>query len=658
MHIRTKIVWSNAMVVMIPLGMLAIYSVLGVLQDSHRQQARNTSLQLHAADERIQTFVTSVESGVNFLASSKLLWQVDETASAYLGAVPKLTDSGEAGGVESELFEFYESFKAAHPFLVDIYFGTRFGGLIATNDDLLSDFDPRERPWYQGAIAAPGRVIMSSAYVGTIGEPMVSMAKAVSNPEGDPLGVQSVDVTLRTLTEMVDSVRFGESGYMLLIDEDGTVLADANNADNLFKKTDQIDSALFRAISGSSAASMRVASDKGSTDLVVLTSVNLGWKLVAVIDSGEAHAPAYTLAGEFVKTAVIILILSIAIAVLMARRIIRPVNDLADAMRNIAQGDPGRCEPIEIADNDEIGTLVKWFNQFLSRLRTQRADELQAQKMESVGLLAAGMAHEINTPTQFIGDNVRFLDGAFTDIRGLLDAYGSYAALAPNDPARDECLDHIRGIAERIDLEYLLEEVPSAITQSVDGTDRIATIIRAMKEFSHPGSDKAQPENLNEGIRNTVVVAQSEWKCCAELVLELEPDLPPVECFLSDINQAVLNIVVNAAHAITDTSGEHSDTLGTITIGTRTHGDNVIISIDDTGGGISPEYVDKIFDPFFTTKEVGRGTGQGLSIAYRSIVGKHGGKLTVRSRPGEGTTFLIELPFARSCATAKTAEVA
>ena len=277
------------------------------------------------------------------------------------------------------------------------------------------------------------------------------------------------------------------------------------------------------------------------------------------------------------------------------------------------------------------------------RLRLE--DELvQAQKLESIGHLAAGIAHEINTPTQFVGDNVRFLSDSFTDINRLIEQYQRLLAAAKTGVCPEALIETCEAANRGADLEYLLAEIPKAIAQTVEGVDRVATIVRAMKEFSHPGSKEKASVNLNRAIESTVTVARNEWKYVADLQTNLDPSLPLVPCLVGEFNQVVLNMIVNATHAIADavkgTGGK-----GTITICTSRVGDFVEVRIADTGLGIPESVRHKIFDPFFTTKEVGRGTGQGLAIARSVVVDKHGGTIDVESEVGKGTTFLIRLPL-------------
>ncbi|MEA2148403.1 MAG: two-component system, NtrC family, sensor kinase [Solirubrobacteraceae bacterium] len=265
-----------------------------------------------------------------------------------------------------------------------------------------------------------------------------------------------------------------------------------------------------------------------------------------------------------------------------------------------------------------------------------------AQKLESVGQLAAGIAHEINTPIQYVSSSMDFLDHAFADLAELQGAYaglGDAAARAGVDPA---ALTQIAEAEEVADLPYLRERVPAALERCRDGLERVAKIVSAMRVFGHPSTNETAPVDINAAIENTLVVAASEYKYIADVTADLG-DIPLVMSNGGDINQVLINLIVNASHAIADVVGD-GGVRGAIDIRTGVENDHVIVTIADTGGGIPAEITDRVFDPFFTTKPVGRGTGQGLAIA-RSIIDRDGGELTFDTRPGEGTTFTIRLPL-------------
>jgi signal transduction histidine kinase len=274
--------------------------------------------------------------------------------------------------------------------------------------------------------------------------------------------------------------------------------------------------------------------------------------------------------------------------------------------------------------------------------------------MESIGQLAAGIAHEINTPTQFVGDNARFIQEALAELFPLLVKTGKWVAAASNtEGVEAELAKALQGEFEKVDLDYLCEEIPRALEQSIEGIDRISSIVKAMKEFSHPTMEMTAVD-LNQAIESTVTVARNEWKYVAEVDLDLDRSLPAVPCLPGEINQVVLNMIVNAAHAIAEVVGE-SQEKGTIRIRTRLHGEWAEVQISDTGSGMPEEVRARVFDPFFTTKRVGQGTGQGLSIAHAVIVKKHGGVVSVESESGRGTTFRFLLPLVAQKAPAEEA---
>jgi len=265
-----------------------------------------------------------------------------------------------------------------------------------------------------------------------------------------------------------------------------------------------------------------------------------------------------------------------------------------------------------------------------------------AQKLESVGRLAAGIAHEINTPVQFIGDNVRFLRDSFASLETVLGRYRAVRDAAASGPVAPELLAEVNRVEEEADCAYLLKEIPSALVQTLDGVERVATIVRAMKEFAHPEGKEMAAADLNRALQSTMTVARNELKYVAEIESEFG-ELPLVVCNVSDLNQVFLNLLVNAAHAIADIVKDGEK--GRIKVRTATDGNMVLITISDTGSGIPEAIRSKIFDPFFTTKEVGRGTGQGLAIARSVIVERHKGTLSFDSEVGKGTTFYIRLPL-------------
>lgn len=266
------------------------------------------------------------------------------------------------------------------------------------------------------------------------------------------------------------------------------------------------------------------------------------------------------------------------------------------------------------------------------------------QKLESIGQLAAGIAHEINTPAQYVGDNIRFLLDNFGHLLHALDRYRQL--LLPGSTPRPwhDRASEMETLERDLDLAFLVDEIPGAVEQSIEGIDRISSIIKAMKDFSHPGSDAKELADINAAIESTVTVCRNRWKYVADLELDLDPALPRVPVLLNELNQVILNLVVNAADAIADRVGSGGRMKGLIRVATRVEGDAVRIDVRDDGGGIPERDRHRVFEPFFTTKGVGRGTGQGLAICHTTITRKHGGRITFVTS-SEGTTFTVLIPL-------------
>ncbi len=279
----------------------------------------------------------------------------------------------------------------------------------------------------------------------------------------------------------------------------------------------------------------------------------------------------------------------------------------------------------------------------------------QSNKLQSLGSLATGVAHEINTPSQYVGDNVRYINENFGVLTHLIEDYRALLAEAEEGNVDPATVEKIRGHENEADLEFLLEEIPQALTQAIEGVDRVSNIVHAMKEFAHTGIESITMVELNRVISSTVMVARNEWKYGAKIELNLMEDLPPIQGNPGELGQVVLNLVVNAAHAIRD---HYQDgTMGLIKISTKAEGDEVVLVVKDDGSGIPKEVQERMFDPFFTTKGVGIGTGQGLAIVHSVVVDRHGGEIEVNSAVGEGTEILIRLPIS-GCRAASESKVA
>jgi PAS domain S-box-containing protein len=277
--------------------------------------------------------------------------------------------------------------------------------------------------------------------------------------------------------------------------------------------------------------------------------------------------------------------------------------------------------------------------------REKEAEEhlSRGQKLQAIGQLAAGMAHEINTPIQYIGDNLHFAKEAIPDLLGLVEAYHTAIQESAASAIPATVLAQLSEREATVDVTYLRETLPGALASALEGVAQVSKIVRAMKTLEDVGRQVRVPTDLNALVENATVVATNAWNNAAELILRLDPTLPFVDCVTGEIAQVILNLVANAAQAIADKVG-NSGIKGTLVITTSQHGQDVELRVSDDGVGIAESIRPRIFDPFFTTRPVGKGTGQGLAQIHSAVVKLHRGSIRFESQVGMGTTFIVRLP--------------
>jgi signal transduction histidine kinase len=301
---------------------------------------------------------------------------------------------------------------------------------------------------------------------------------------------------------------------------------------------------------------------------------------------------------------------------------------------------------VDISERKGTEDMLSRHQEMLEDLVKERSEKLleaqrqvlQGEKLASVGRLAAGIAHEINTPIQYAGDNLHAISDFLQDLRAVVACYRQGVDRLAKADISSEFVVMAKAAEQKHDLNFILEDAPKAVVQALEGVQRVAQIVRAMKDFSHMKGGSSSNIDINRCLESTLTVARNEYKYHAD-VQRTFGELPLIACYPSELNQVFLNLLINAAHAIQDTGRR-----GLITVTTRADGDWIEISIADTGTGIPENIREKIYEPFFTTKEIGKGTGQGLFIARQVVERKHGGTLTCESELGKGTTFRIRIP--------------
>ncbi len=573
----------------------------------------------------------------------------------------------------------------------EVFVTNRYGANVALSGRT-TDYRQDDESWWQQAWR-DGLYVGEVVYDNSSGAYCVDICTRVDDSDGAPIGVikavldiGSVTAILRERAQDLTTATRGRKDLydLLLLTADGRIVCSYHNptvglADgfsyggNVTRDGDRAGYFFERRDPEQGQVLAACAFSRGHGEFK-----GLGWICVAEFRSADVFAPTTAVQHRIVAVSTLIgiggLVVGLALSLSLSRRIAR----LRNAAVALGRGDlNARCQD---SSSDEVGELATCFNQMgcelqhsatrlrqhaelLERQVEDRTENLRrevrerermqlelvrAQKLESVGQLAAGIAHEINTPAQYVSDNTRFLQDAFASVDRLLVQFTRLLEAANGDAVSKELLTEIDSAVVDSDIDYLREDIPKAIEQSLEGLDRVAGIVRAMKEFSHPGGDTRQPIDLNRAIESTLTVSRNEWKYVADVVTDFDPELPLVPCLAGDVNQVVLNLVVNAAHAIAEVAADTPGEKGTITVQTRRDADWAEIRVRDTGTGIPEGVRDRVFDHFFTTKEVGKGTGQGLTIAYSLIVGKHGGTIDFETAVGRGTTFIVRLPLAPS----------
>ncbi|MBA6231745.1 MULTISPECIES: methyl-accepting chemotaxis protein [unclassified Colwellia] len=368
MNIRSKLTLSFAATVILPIIAIAIVSISMTISKSSTSFVERTQDELRQVDNGFQLFFQQIKANVKFLAQNKLTTQLPDDTHTYLSSdhmmAPK-NDSVE----ELDLYKLYEDFGSSHPDLLYVYIGTKEGGFVQYPLEELGGYDPRQRPWYKQALASPNAPIITEAYQDVIGKPVVTSALVVKNEQGDIIGVQGLDVTLSTLTDILSNTKLGKSGYLILIDESGTVLADAKTPENNFKNIKDLSSSLFSILQKSPNQHHFSTEHLGEdVDVASYYSKELKWRFVGVIHSDEILAPAYSMSQTITVIAFIMVTLFIAMGFWLANRIVQPINRVAEGLRDIAQGDGNLTKRLEIIGQDEVSELAQWFNQFLDSI--------------------------------------------------------------------------------------------------------------------------------------------------------------------------------------------------------------------------------------------------------------------------------------------------
>jgi len=367
MRMRQKLIASFVLTVIVPILAISIVSISQTKTESLERFIDSSNSEIRQVENTFNLFFDQMKNNARFLAQSSTVTSVSKNTSTYFDA-EKMMDPRSAGREEAEIFELFESFGQTHEELLFVYLGTQYGGFIQYPAEPLGNYDPRKRPWYKQVTQNPSEVIVTEPYQGVTGQAMVSVATAIKK-SGQTIGVQSLDVTLSTLTDIVSNIRLGETGYLMLLDGQGTVLADPKNPDNNFKSINKLNSPIFNAIRTNKNQPLINIEASNKTMVAQLYHSNaLNWTFVAIIDEDEILSSAYNMSYSISVIAVIMLIVFVIIAVVLANKIVYPIEMVSEGLKEIAQGEGNLSKRLKVIGNDEISELASWFNQFLNSI--------------------------------------------------------------------------------------------------------------------------------------------------------------------------------------------------------------------------------------------------------------------------------------------------
>ncbi|WP_247688591.1 methyl-accepting chemotaxis protein [Pseudoalteromonas sp. MMG012] len=369
MRMRQKRIVSFLLTVIVPILAISLVSISQTKQESLEQFLDFSSNEIRQVENTFVLFFDQMKNNARFLAQSKLVSNIPDDISSYTGP-ERMMAPLENGAQEAEIFELFTAFGVTHEELLFVYLGSEQGGFIQYPAEPLGNYDPRKRPWYQNAKKSPRDVIITEPYQGVTGQAMVSVATGIYK-NGSFAGVQSLDVTLSTLTDIVSNIRLGETGYLILMDGNGVILADPKNPDNNFKNMKELNSPLYQALGAArNQPFLSIETEQKTVTAKRYHSDKLNWRFVAIIDEEEILSSAYSMSMLISMIALVMLVIFGIIAVILANKIVYPIERVSEGLRDIAQGEGNLSKRLQVIGNDEISELATWFNQFLNSINS------------------------------------------------------------------------------------------------------------------------------------------------------------------------------------------------------------------------------------------------------------------------------------------------
>jgi len=443
MKMQYKIIFAIAIAVIFPTLIIALVSITSTISKSNESFINNTQNEIRQIDNGFQLFFEQVKAGSKFLAKQSIVKKVPENTQTYFGEARMMT-SLQGVPEEANIFMLYKEYGDSHDELLYVYLGTENGGFIQYPPEKIGNYDPRKRPWYQMGKNRPDSAGITAAYQGVTGGPMVSVAYSIMGDNGELLGVQSMDVSLKTLTDILQSIKLGESGYLMLMDNTGSILADPVTPANNFKKVSDISSPLFeqlaRTTKNNATANFETQHNGKNVTVTTYYSTELGWHFIGIIHSSEIAKPAYEMSGMIIVIALLMVGAFVLLGVWLSRRLVAPVEEVATGLRDIAQGEGDLTQRLQIDSNDESGKLAQWFNQFLtsiSGLVLDIKDDSQqlARKSSDIGNIVAEIKSSSHAQDRVVRDSVQNISQMASAAQEVSDNCGDTLNIVSNTEA-------------------------------------------------------------------------------------------------------------------------------------------------------------------------------------------------------------------------------
>jgi methyl-accepting chemotaxis protein len=510
MNIRSKLITAFLVAVTVPIIALVITTTVQTFTQSRDYFINSATQEIHQIDNAFELFFEGMKEHVRYMASDERLLAAAETSiTNYIGRRADMTPL-QNGVIESSIFKFHGQFRDKHPNLLNVYMGTETGGFIQYPPETMENYDPRKRPWYQQAKAAPGEAVITSPYQGISGGPMISIATTIKGASGNTIGVQSIDVTLDTLTKLVNGVKLGETGYVILVDQNGVVLADPRNKANNFKNIKELGgSPLYKALMTERDSHFTVDGEDGDLTVTTYRSPALNWQFVGVIESADIEAPAWSIVSTMMVVLVVMIIICSVLGVVMANRIVAPIHRISRSLRAISEGRGDLTQRLEVRGKDEISDLANYFNAFLDSIR----DLITEIKQQSEHLYSASnnfttMASSLQ---QASDKQERSIEQAATASNEMAAAAQEVAqscistqeATEQTDKASHSGLSIIRETVAQVEMLKTLTQDSSEATKELasesDNINQILNVIRSIAEQTNLLALNAAIESARAG---------------------------------------------------------------------------------------------------------------------------------------------------------------